>query len=142
MTAPMETAAGAGATTTSTPAASPPPSSSPPPLPLPLPPTSCQILWSTQSGRAKACARRTARILQEQTTLPVKDIGAPFDEVAGSGDDNFIDWVIKYHHHQHHNAASNDNNNKNKNNCLLLLFVSTTGDGEHCDSILQTWKLL
>merc|ERR1712238_539220 len=28
------------------------------------------------------------------------------------------------------------------NNTLFLMFVSTTGDGEHCDSIRNTWKIL
>jgi hypothetical protein len=27
-------------------------------------------------------------------------------------------------------------------NTLFLFFVSTTGEGEHCDSIQQTWKAL
>jgi sulfite reductase alpha subunit-like flavoprotein len=83
--------------------------------------TSCQILWSTQSGRAKACARRTARILREQTNLEVKDIGSSFDETSKP----FLKLVS--------NLPSDT---------FLLLFVSTTGDGEHCDSIRDTWKSL
>lgn len=82
---------------------------------------SCQILWSTQSGRAKACARRSARILREQTNLEVKDIGSSFDETS----EPFLQ------------LASNL-----PSDTFLLLFVSTTGDGEHCDSILDTWKTL
>ena len=83
--------------------------------------TSCKIFWSTQSGRAKACARRTARILQEYTTVLVQDVGSAFDDSS----EPFTELVA--------NLPSN---------CFLLLFVSTTGDGEHCDSIRNTWKAL
>ena len=87
--------------------------------------SSCRILWSTQSGRAKACARRTARILQEQTTLHVTDIGSSFDATP----EPFISTFAS-------NSGEQDENS------LLLLFVSTTGDGDHCDSIRDTWKSL
>lgn len=88
---------------------------------IPLALKSCRILWSTQSGRAKACARRTRRILTEQSALHVEDIGSSFDEKS----EPFTEWV-----------SSMDPS------CFLLLFVSTTGDGEHCDSIRDTWKTL
>ena len=84
--------------------------------------SSCRILWSTQSGRAKACARRTARILREETTLEVKGAGSSFDETP----EPFIEFASKY----------------DDENTFLLLFVSTTGDGEHCDSIRDTWHSL
>ena len=87
--------------------------------------SSCRILWSTQSGRAKACARRTARILKEQTELTFEGgAGSPFDEV------DFIDLV------------TNTTTRTSSESSFFLLFVSTTGDGEHCDSIVTTWKLL
>ena len=85
--------------------------------------STCRILWSTQSGRAKACARRSHRILSEQTTLTFVDsIGSSFDETP----EPFLDWVGR--------MKTEDE--------FLLLFVSTTGDGEHCDSIRQTWEAL
>jgi sulfite reductase alpha subunit-like flavoprotein len=84
-------------------------------------PSSCHILWSTQSGRAKACARRTARILKEQTTLEIHDVGSSFD-------DSSVPFL---------ELAQNI-----PDNSFLLLFVSTTGDGEHCDAIRTTWKRL
>jgi sulfite reductase alpha subunit-like flavoprotein len=87
---------------------------------------SCRILWSTQSGRAKACARRTKRILTEQTTLQIEDVGSSFDETP----EPFLEWVSS--------SSSQDNDDSS----FLLLFVSTTGDGEHCDSIRETWKTL
>ncbi|KAG7341539.1 FAD binding protein [Nitzschia inconspicua] len=82
--------------------------------------TSCHILWSTQSGRAKACARRAARILREQTHIQLLNgMGCPFDDVS------FVKFVPLV-----------------PPSSLLIMFVSTTGDGEHCDSIKQTWKAL
>jgi sulfite reductase alpha subunit-like flavoprotein len=87
---------------------------------------SCKILFSTQSGRAKACARRTARILREQTSIQVPDNGYPFDEAPPQ--QSFIQTL------QELQSAPD--------NAFLLLFVSTTGDGEHCDSIRNTWKSL
>ena len=69
------------------------------------PPTVLHFCVSTQSGRAKACARRTARILTEQFAVEINSI-RHFDE------DPF--WQM--------NPADN---------VTLVLFVSTTGDGEH-----------
>ena len=82
---------------------------------------SCRILWSTQSGRAKACARRVKRVLGEQTTLQIEGVGSSFDDTPTP----FLEWI-----------SSMDSSS------FLLLFVSTTGDGEHCDSIRETWKAL
>jgi hypothetical protein len=83
----------------------------------------CRILYSTQSGRAKACARRTARLVAEQQG----------DSVLQNGAGNTVDldeWMTE---------SSNNNNNPVSNlaerlresQALLILFVSTTGDGEH-----------
>jgi hypothetical protein len=105
-------------------------SSSSPPLPLSSI-TSCQIFYSTQSGRAKSCARRTARILREQTTVQLVDgIGSPFDETRIP----FLELLTT--------SNSNSNSNSSSNATLFLMFVSTTGDGEQCDSIRNTWKML
>jgi sulfite reductase alpha subunit-like flavoprotein len=59
--------------------------------------------------------------LRQETTLVVKDIGSSFDEAP----ENFIDLAS--------NLADDS---------FLLIFISTTGDGEHCDSIRDTWKIL
>uniref|UniRef100_A0A7S4ABR6 Uncharacterized protein n=1 Tax=Pseudo-nitzschia australis TaxID=44445 RepID=A0A7S4ABR6_9STRA len=99
-------------------------------MPESLPPSpssisSCRILWSTQSGRAKACARRTARILGEKTSLELEGgIGCPFDETPVP----FLELL-----------TSTDSSGKGT---LFLMFVSTTGDGEQCDTIRNTWKSL
>lgn len=82
---------------------------------------SCKILYSTQSGRAKACARRTARTLREQTNLDLQNgAGSTFDEDVQT----LPDLV------------------QSIQNSFLILFVSTTGDGEHTDTIQRTWKQL
>lgn len=87
--------------------------------------SSCRIIWSTQSGRAKACARRTARILGEKTMVTLEGgIGSPFDETPVP----FLELL-----------SSPD---RDSNGTLILMFVSTTGDGEQCDSIRNTWKSL
>lgn len=81
------------------------------------------ILYSTQSGRAKACARRSSRLLR--TKYPSINISGncSFDEY---GVQNFL--------------ALGATANADKH--LLLLFVSTTGDGEHTTSIAKTWNAL
>lgn len=84
---------------------------------------SCTILWSTQSGRAKACARRVARILKEQTTVAVT-VGGQVDDFA------FFDKIV---------ASSSSRPDVNH---WWIFLISTTGDGEQCDSIRQTWKAL
>ena len=80
----------------------------------------CTILWSTQSGRAKACARRVARILREQTDTIVT-VGGEVDEYA------FCEKISEGFSPRRH---------------LWIFIISTTGDGEQCDSIHQTWKTL
>jgi len=45
-----------------------------------LPYGSCTILWSTQSGRAKACARRTARLLRSRGVAVTGRPTEPHDE--------------------------------------------------------------
>ena len=83
----------------------------------------CHILFSTQSGRAKACARRSARLVREETCVRLLNrSGQPFDDAVHDLSE-FCDVL----------RASKS---------LLLLFVSTTGDGEHTDTIQRTWKLL
>jgi len=75
--------------------------------------SACRILYSTQSGRAKACARRTARIVAEQ-------YGITLQNGQGSAvDQDVMPSVPDFASHLRESGA------------LLLLFVSTTGDGEH-----------
>ena len=83
-------------------------------------------MWSTQSGRAKACARRTARIIGEKTRVKLEGgIGSPFDETPVP----FLELLTSQPQ-------------RDSSGTLILMFVSTTGDGEQCDSIRNTWKSL
>jgi sulfite reductase alpha subunit-like flavoprotein len=84
--------------------------------------TECTILYATQSGRAKACARRTARILRQGNVRLRNGAGSSFDECS------IFDF------------ANESADTKSKS--FLLLFVSTTGDGEQVDAMQQTWKQL
>ena len=89
----------------------------------------CHIFFSTQSGRAKACARRCSRLIRERTNYRVLNrSGSAFDD------------DIQQHHPKQGLTGwcSSLKNSKS----LLVLFVSTTGDGEHTDTIRNTWKLL
>jgi len=90
-----------------------------------------QILWSSQSGRAKACARRTHRILQ-----------TPSCRLIENGDDILLRPTMSFDQYGPHRILSLNKENTNAVSTRLILFVSTTGDGEHCDSIRETWKLL
>jgi sulfite reductase alpha subunit-like flavoprotein len=81
---------------------------------------SCTILWSTQSGRAKACARRVARILREQT-VTVVTVGGEVDQYSFC--ERALEGTFPLYH-------------------WWLFLVSTTGDGEQCDCIQQTWRAL
>jgi sulfite reductase alpha subunit-like flavoprotein len=80
-------------------------------------PTPVTILYSTQSGRAKACARRSSRLLRSN-----------YPSIVINGHCTFDDFGV--------------NNFLSLDNTLLLLFVSTTGDGEHTTSIAKTWSAL
>ena len=84
---------------------------------------SITILYSTQSGRAKACARRSSRLLKTKYPSILICGNCSFDEF---GAQNFL------------SLGSSNATNKN----VLLLFVSTTGDGEHTTSIAKTWSAL
>jgi hypothetical protein len=72
----------------------------------------CYILYSTQSGRAKACARRSARLLAQLDIALPNGKGTAFDEATTS----LIDTAPTL---------------RANRQSLLLIFVSTTGDGEH-----------
>jgi hypothetical protein len=73
----------------------------------------CRILYSTQSGRAKACARRTARI------LGLVRASNSFDEDI-IGTDTLQEYVRQQLRPESQTTTT-----------TLILFVSTTGDGEH-----------
>jgi len=82
----------------------------------------CVLLYSTQTGHSKACARRCSRIILESSLEYKKNLRinsvSSFDEY---GIENFL-------------SIGKD--------VLLICFVSTTGEGEHCDTIQEVWNYL
>lgn len=137
----------------------------------------CYILYSTQTGRAKACARRVARIISERqqqqlfhnttsTRIQLRNgNGNTFDDEifqqqhplqqqvtdcnplmsisakATTMSNPIVDYVkyLKHYKQQDSVAASSSSS---LSSSVLILFVSTTGDGEHTDTIQRTWKLM
>lgn len=93
----------------------------------------CTILWSTQGGRAKACARRAARIMRDTSmncNLPPGYYGSSFDDYGAA---EFLKLGKR-------GLAGAQNEEGSR---IIIMFVSTTGDAEHCDNIKDTWgKLL
>jgi sulfite reductase alpha subunit-like flavoprotein len=87
------------------------------------------ILYSTQSGRAKACARRSSRLLRSKYPSVVIHGNCSFDEY---GVEKFLSLG---------SSCEQDSCSSGQKH-LLLLFVSTTGDGEHTTSITRTWSAL
>jgi len=115
------------------------------------------ILWSTQGGRAKACARRTARILRDAVDDPLSSDDNGNGNGNSSGDamvvgtgyygSSFDDYgaleILKLGMKGGSEECSNGGTVKSDDEVkLVILFVSTTGDAEHCDSIRDTWKTL
>ena len=105
------------------------------------------ILWSTEGGKAKACARRTARMLRE-----AQDESGDSITTSGSNSASFL-------HDGYYGSSFDDyganevirlgiNGNTETGTALvgeerlLIMFVSTTGDAEHTDSIRHTWTEL
>ncbi|KAL7576937.1 hypothetical protein ACA910_006694 [Epithemia clementina (nom. ined.)] len=114
---------------------------------------SFRVLYSTQSGRSKACARRASRLLMEQlqqqrvvvsrsssnsnNTEDHKYQQKPLllkscdEDFVGHGN-NLQQWADSLKATTTTNAAAT----------WLVLFISTTGDGEHTDTIQCLWKQL
>eukprot|EP00977_Amphora_coffeiformis_P006698 scaffold1465_cov179-Amphora_coffeaeformis.AAC.10 len=101
--------------------------------------TSYRLLYATQSGRAKACARRVERTLRfhAPALLPEAPTAALDDDDdddetttttdtpgggGGGGGGGYLTSV--------------------SSSTLLILFISTTGDGEPPDTMTNTWKQL
>lgn len=116
----------------------------------------CRIFYATQSGRAKACARRTARMLQEQTSIIQ---GAPTTNTMSTSGANILslsgttfDAALESVKLNEREVGVDDESSRlvrfcthlreQQNEQFLLLFVSTTGDGEHTDTIQRFWKQL
>lgn len=85
---------------------------------LAAPPGPTTVLWATQTGRARACARRAIRLLRSSLGGLSVDGRRAFDDV---------DFLSLGQQQQQR---------------LLILFVSTTGDGEQPSTIQRTWSKL
>ena len=95
------------------------------------------ILWATQSGRAKACARRTIRLLQskQQSSNNNNNNKLNIHGCCSLDEYNFLSLG-----HQQSNDKQHQTQPIKKH--TLLLFVSTTGDAEQPNNMTQTWNLL
>ena len=106
-----------------------------PPIPIStLPPLSSlpsiTILWATQTGRAKACARRTVRLLKSTIHNGISHHNnmnglCAFDE---------LDFLAL--------GQSTLNHHELQQQSILIVFVRTTGDAEQTSSIQKTWSHL
>lgn len=98
---------------------------------------SCLVLYATQSGRAKACARRSSRILAELSSANDGNSPSPATfKVSASGYRSIDDKYRGMSNIKEFAAQYGDSKT------LLVLFVSTTGDGEQTDSMQRIWKQL
>ena len=126
-------------------------------VPVVLP---CRIFYSTQSGRAKAGARRTARILhdhgttrasthppppgrQQQQDPPMIQLqnghGTTFDEAFEEFINRHHDEAVPTNSSTHTTSTTTTtspieqfvHHMKQSGTAVLLCFISTTGDGEH-----------
>jgi hypothetical protein len=110
----------------------------------------CRILYSTQSGRAKACARRTARIINDRnyqcrptTGLISTDTVVALQNGHGTTfDDALLSMRTPISSTETAATTTTDSTRtstvtnyvqymKQSGTTLLLCFISTTGDGEH-----------
>jgi hypothetical protein len=116
-------------------------------------PFPCTILWSTQGGRAKACARRTARLIRDQQLRVSAHANATYELPSGYYGSSFDDYgpleFFKLGHDEPScyptttsSTSISSSTNAQQQKRLVIMFVSTTGDAEHCDSIKDTWKQL
>ena len=100
------------------------------------PTTRIRLLYASQSGRAKACARRVARTLQMHCC-----VGSGVDGSAGRTSLTVIppvsmdDYTSTFSSLQEAVASW-------QLNTIILFFISTTGDGEPPDNMKRTWQQL
>ena len=106
------------------------------------------VLWATESGRAKACARRAVRLLRSSSSsspieAAVGGVVAPPPLLRGVRVDGLcpldgVDFLSL-------GASSSSSSSSSSPPCpppLLLLFVSTTGDAEFPSNGRVTWNKL
>ena len=112
-----------------------------------------RIVWSTESGRAKACARRTARILRESYQRDIGDDNSHscvnVQSVSSLEQDELFRRLLLQAIQPQPQLTGNDTETAESSQPRIILtktmficFISTTGDGEHCESIRPIWKSL
>jgi hypothetical protein len=103
----------------------------------------CRIYYSTQSGRAKACARRTARIIhditsrrddiqqQQQQQQPSPIVAVQLQNGHGTTfDDALMDFMKQCPTLTNSMMEQFFQEIKASGTKVLFCFISTTGDGE------------
>jgi sulfite reductase alpha subunit-like flavoprotein len=109
------------------------------------PPPSITILWATQSGRAKACARRTVRLLQSTIIHHHTDnIHNNLQGLCAFDDVDFLSLGQSSltHEQSPQQQQKNKQQQQQKQESILILFVSTTGDAEVPTTLQRTWSRL
>jgi hypothetical protein len=105
----------------------------------------CRIFYSTQSGRAKACARRTARIINDCTNRcdMLHELQHyhhhPMIQLQNGHGSTLDDALYEFMKKNNTLSAAETKNTieefvqdiKQSGTKLLICFISTTGDGEH-----------
>lgn len=109
----------------------------------------CRIFYSTQAGRAKACARRTARIINDSTTALViindsktlqHNQQFPLVQLQNGHGTTFDDALYEFKKKCDNTSTVTMpksileqfvQNMKQSGTRIILCFISTTGDGEH-----------
>lgn len=104
----------------------------------------CRIFYSTQSGRAKACARRTARIINDYTNRdmmkePELQQQHPWVQLQNGHGTTFDDGLYEFMKKKNALSVADTKTNIEEyvydvvqsGTKVLLCFISTTGDGEH-----------
>lgn len=90
------------------------------------------VLWASSTGRAKSCARRACRLIRSHG-VPITSC-CSFDDFGSSALLNIGRNVV--------DKDSTSTSPLSSSSVLLVLFVSTTGDGEQCDSMKECWLAL
>ncbi|KAL9185593.1 hypothetical protein ACHAXT_003370 [Thalassiosira profunda] len=90
---------------------------------------SVTLLWATESGRAKACARRALRLLRSNCGIA---------DVGGRCTVDALDLLALGRPQQLQPTALQPSERRQ----FLILFVSTTGDAEVPSTLSRTWARL
>ena len=99
--------------------------------------TRIRLLYASQSGRAKACARRVARTLQMHCC-----VGRDVDGSAGRLCSLTVIPPVSMDDYTSTFSSLQEAVASWQSNTIILFFISTTGDGEPPDNMKRTWQQL